>query len=105
MSKNKVGCIIVIQRSFWNSFCGVTINVGEKGIVIECCEPLKLFENEGPLLKIALHSGIIVSVTEKYVRFANYKIKKSQRNLEKAKLRARLKKELKNKVKDAERSF
>ena len=91
MAKNKIGSIVVIQREFFSSDLKRTIKVGEKGVVIECKDPPLHFENYGKMLTLLI-DGRITSMLETYVRFANIKLPKSEKNLERAKIRAELKK-------------
>jgi hypothetical protein len=91
MAKNKVGSIVVIQREFFSSDLKRILKIGEKAVVMECKDPPLHFENYGKMLTLLI-DGRVTSMFETYVKFLNFKFPKSEKNLERVKIRAELKK-------------
>lgn len=87
MAKIKVGSIVIFSHKVWNTEAKRTIDVGEKAIVLEVREPSQYFNDTGYILVVMVNENII-TVSSNYVKHINFKLQKSEKNLEKAKLRS-----------------
>jgi hypothetical protein len=100
MAKSKVGSTVIVQRSIWSSDANRKIEIGEKGTVVDVKDPHPILENCGKMLVILIQERII-SLPESYVRFVNFKLQKSEKNLEKSKEKVKTRKQKRREEKES----
>jgi hypothetical protein len=99
MAKIKVGSIVIFSHKVWNTETKRVIDVGEKAIVLEVREPSQYFNDTGHILVVMINENVI-TVSSNYVKYINFKLQKSEKNLEKIKLRAIERKERRKQIRE-----